>query len=318
VTKEPVTEWPEETFFTTARHHLDIQICYAYKHRQYPGDITMRYRARHCPNCMGFIGFAIAKQVSRDRESPVTHFCLNCNYQLPVRSIVYGVRKPTPTLRRSGLRLIHNTPSTSALGSEGENRRTEMETKISPADYARHLRAIGQDLEALHFSHFNLELTGDVYLVLVRSDDRTENSNPLRRISRSRLQRLWRHRMPPHTVGHAEPYAVSPSQTGKRLRYSLQDLDRIEREQRAKRRQQSGSADGHRLSQLLRTVGDMVGRKGERLLGIAWQELSVGVVIETPHGRKEIDVFRPDNLYDLWVKMYLRRENRALFDAPRS
>jgi hypothetical protein len=30
-----------------------------------------------------------------------------------------------------------------------------------------------------------------------------------------------------------------------------------------------------------------------------------------------IDVLRPDNLYDLWVKMFLRRDNRALSDVPR-
>jgi hypothetical protein len=66
----------------------------------------------------------------------------------------------------------------------------------------------------------------------------------------------------------------------------------------------------------LRTVGDLVNQRGERLLGIAWQELSVSVVVETPNGRKEIDVFRPDNLYDLWVRMYLKRDNRALLDTP--
>ena len=59
----------------------------------------------------------------------------------------------------------------------------------------------------------------------------------------------------------------------------------------------------------------MVSQRGERLLGIAWQELSISVVIETPYGRKEIDVFRPDNLYDLWVRMYLKRDNRAFPDT---
>jgi hypothetical protein len=67
---------------------------------------------------------------------------------------------------------------------------------------------------------------------------------------------------------------------------------------------------------LLRTVGDLVSERGERLLGIAWQELSISVVVETSNGRKEIDVFRPDNLYDLWVRMYLKRDNRALLDTP--
>ena len=278
----------------------------------------LKYRARHCPKCKSFVGFAIAdKQRSGDREVPITNFCLNCNYQLPVRSIFYGGRKKTPPPHRPGLRLVHQTPRASALGSEGDSRRTDMESKISPADYARHLRAIGQDLEARHFSRFNLELTGDAYLVWVKSDDQTETTNPLFRVSKSRLQKLWHQKTPPRTMGHEESYPVSPSQTGKRLRYSVQELDRIEREQRVRRRRRTGNADGHCLSQLLRTLGDLVGGKSERLLGIAWQELSVGVVVETAQGRKEIDVFRPDNLYDLWVRMYLKRNNRAFIDTPR-
>jgi hypothetical protein len=192
-----------------------------------------------------------------------------------------------------------------------------METRITPADYSRHLRAIGQDLEALHFSNFNLEFTGDAYLVWVKSGDSAENNKPLLRISKNRLQKLWRNRTPPRSLGHEESFPISPSQNGKRLRYSVSELERIEKEQRARRRPQSGNADGHSLSQLLRTLGDFVGQRNDRLLGIAWQDLSIGVVVETPRGRKEIEVLRPDNLYDLWVRMYLKRDNRALVDTPR-
>jgi hypothetical protein len=192
-----------------------------------------------------------------------------------------------------------------------------METKISPADYARHLRAIGQDLEALRFSNFNLEFTGDAYIVWVKSSDNAERDHPLLRIGKNRLQKLWRNRPPPRTAAHEEPFPPSSSQAGKRLRYSVQELDRIEREHRARRRRHSANADGHSLSQLLRTLGDLLGQRSERLLGIAWQDLSIGVVLQTPEGRKEIEVFRPDNLYDLWVRMYLKRDRRAFFDTPR-
>lgn len=275
--------------------------------------LTMRYRARHCSQCNGFVGFAVAKQAPHNREASVANFCLNCNHQLPVRSIVYGAKKMVPVLRRGGgLRLVHSMPE-ACLDAEGESRRITMETKISPADYARHLRAIGQELEARHYRHFNIEVSGDGYFVWVSPDDSPGTGNPLLRLSKSRLQKLWRFKSrPDREEGHDD------LQTGKRIRYSLKDLDRIEREQRALRTQQSGGADGHRLSQLLRTVGDLVERKKERLLGIAWQELSVGIVVETPRGRKEVDVFRPDNLYDLWVKMYLRRGTPRLFDTPRS
>jgi hypothetical protein len=131
------------------------------------------------------------------------------------------------------------------------------------------------------------------------------------------LQKLWRNKIQPTVLGHEESYTLPSAQTGRRLRYSVQDLDRIEREQRARRRDQSGSADGHTLPQLMRSVGDLIGQKGERLLGVSWQELSVSTVVETAEGRKEIEVYRPDNLYDHWVKMFLRRDNRAISDIPR-
>jgi hypothetical protein len=275
------------------------------------------YRARHCSRCNYFIGFTVTRQFSRGGQDSITSFCLNCNYKLPVRGIVHGVRKNTRPVRRLGLRLVHYAPNALEFGTEGERHRSDMDTRISSADYAQHLRAIGQDLEALHLNQFNLEFTGDAYLVWVKSGDQVEESKPLSRISKNRLQKLWRNRTPARAIGQEESYPVSASETGRRLRYTVQELDRIEREQRARRRYPSGSANGHSLSQLLRTVGELVAQKSERLLGIAWQDLSVGVVIETPQGRKEIDVFRPDNLYDLWVRMYLKRDNRASLDVPR-
>ena len=273
-----------------------------------------KYRARLCPKCDFFIGFAITQHRTYGIKSSLTNFCLNCNYKLPVLSIIRGVRKSSrPTLHRSKLRLICATPPSASVGVGTKI----MEARISPSDYARHLRAIGQDLENLHLRAFNLECTGSAYLVWVRSDEQSESGNPLFRISRNRLQKLWRNKIPPRVLGQEEPYQLPSAETGRRLRYSVAELDRIEREQRARRRQQSGTADGHSLSQLLRTIGDLAGRKNERLLGVSWQELSVSMVVETPEGRKEIDVFRPDNLYDQWVKMYLRRDNLAFSDPSR-
>ena len=270
-----------------------------------------KYRARLCPKCDYFIGFAIARHRAYAINASLTNFCLNCNYKLPVLSIIRGVRKLSrPTLRRSKLRLVCTTPPSAGVGIGTKT----MEARISPRDYARHLRAIGQDLENLHLSAFNLECTGSAYLVWVRSDEQSESSNPLFRISRNRLQKLWRNKIPPRVLGQEEPYKLPSDETGRRLRYSVTELDRIEREQRARRRQQSGTADGHSLSQLLRTIGDLAGQKNDRLLGVSWQELSVSMVVETPEGRKEIDVFRPDNLYDQWVRMYLRRDNLAFSD----
>ena len=105
------------------------------------------------------------------------------------------------------LRLVCTTPPSAGVGIGTKT----MEARISPRDYARHLRAIGQDLENLHLSAFNLECTGNAYLVWVRSDEQSESSNPLFRISRNRLQKLWRNKIPPRVLGQEEPYKLLPT-----------------------------------------------------------------------------------------------------------
>ena len=105
-----------------------------------------KYRARHCPNCNYFVGFAVARKHIKGRPISITNFCLNCNYKLPVYSIVRGIRTPTRVSRRTTLRLVRGKPELSGLDFVGRNRNHAMDVRISPADYARHLRAIGQDL----------------------------------------------------------------------------------------------------------------------------------------------------------------------------
>jgi hypothetical protein len=273
-----------------------------------------KYRARLCPKCSYYVGFSTPVQAAKGGRVAVTNFCLNCNYKLPVQGVFRGTGKLNRLARRASLRLV---PREGLAAEAAESVQPQTEVRINPSDYASHLRAIGQDLENLHLAAFNLECSGTDYLVWVRTDNQSDSSNPIFRISRSRLQKLWRNKPQPMVLGQEESYTLPSAQIGQRLRYSVQELDRIEREQRARRRHRNGTADGHSLAQLMRTVGYTIGQKGERLLGISWQELSVSTVVETAEGRKEIDVFRPDNLYDLWVGMFLRRDNRALSDIPR-
>jgi len=275
-----------------------------------------KYRARSCPKCGYYVGFSISRRLPKAAQVAVTNFCLNCNYKFPVVSIVRGVRRAPRVAKRGLLRLISKNARSGAMPLTHQQGKS-MGSAIGNTGYGRHLRIIGQDLENLHFSRFNLEFTGEAYLVWTRPESGTAGQNPLLRISRSRLQKLWKNRTEPRTLGHEETYTDVTEQPARRLRYSLQDLDRIERERRQLRRRFSGNADGHGLSQLLRTIGELIEQRNERLLGIAWQELSISMIAENSQGRKGIDVFRPDNLYDLWVKMYLKRDNRAISDTPR-
>jgi hypothetical protein len=274
-----------------------------------------KFRARHCPSCGYYLGFSIVKPPFKSKETSVTSFCLNCNYKLPIRGVFRGIRRTSSPLRRGVLRLASLAKNKQASTLEAVQ--AETVENFSPVDYARHLRVIGQDLEGLRLEAFNLECTGDIYLIWSRPGGTGLEDSPLSRLSKNRLQKLWKNRSRTRSYGQEELATLPSSARAKRYRYSLSDIDRMEHESKSRRYHKPGVTDGHSLSQLLRTVGAIVRQKHERLLGISWQDFSISVVVETPQGRREIDVFRPDNLYDLWVRMYLRRDHRALSDFPR-
>jgi hypothetical protein len=274
-----------------------------------------KFRARHCPSCGYYLGFSIVKPPFKSKETSVTSFCLNCNYKLPIRGVFRGMRRTSSPLRRGALRLASLAKNKQASTLEAVQ--AETVENFSPVDYARHLRVIGQDLEGLRLEAFNLECTGDTYLIWSRPGGTGLEDSPLSRLSKNRLQKLWKNRSRTRSYGQEELATLPSSARAKRYRYSLSDIDRMEHESKSRRYHKPGVTDGHSLSQLLRTVGAIVRQKHERLLGISWQDFSISVVVETPQGRREIDVFRPDNLYDLWVRMYLRRDHRALSDFPR-
>lgn len=277
-----------------------------------------KFHARVCPNCNFYVAYSIALKRVKGQQVTISNFCLNCNYKLPVNSLVRGLARPSRQARQRSLRLVHGAQQANLPERSSVTKNPDRVVAISPAQYAQHLRAIGQDLERIHLTAFNLECTGEDYLVWVRSDVWAKDDNPLLQVRRSRLPKLWRNKSTLRTAAQEETYTDPHAHAVKRLRYSLPVLDLIESEQRQRRRNENGATDGHALSQLLRTIGDNIGRRGERLLGVSWQGFSVSTVSEDTLGRKGIDILRPDNLYDLWVKMYLRRNQSAFSDTPRA
>jgi hypothetical protein len=274
-----------------------------------------KFRVRQCPRCGYYLGFSIVKPF-KNKETSVTSFCLNCNYKLPIRGVFHGLRRSSSPLRRGALRLASMTKG-KQISTFQSVQVDEAGSFCSTMDYAVHLRVIGQDLERLRLQAFNLECTGDGYMIWSRSAGTGFEDDALSRLSKNRLQKLWNNNSGISPYGQEELVTLPSSVQAKRYLYSLNDIQRMDHESRSRRYRKPGVADGHSLSQLLRTVGAIVGQRHQRLLGISWQDLSVSVVVETPERKREIDVFRPDNLYDLWVRMYLRRDNRALSDFPR-
>lgn len=259
-----------------------------------------KYLARTCPKCKYYLAFTLSKPVWKAKEIAIKSFCLNCNYKIPLRMVVLGNRSN----RWQDVHRVKNYPSGTRPGARPNFR------KILPrtTSYSQPLRAIGQNLEALNIKTFNLECKGNTYLVWAKADAFPPQDSHHRLLNKGGLQAIWR-----KARGQSK---VHPSPEIRQLRYSPEYIDRLEHKGRARRLDLNGMPDGHSLSQLLRTIGDHVNKRSNCLLGISRQELSISIVVETAQGRREIDVFRLDNLYELWVRMYLRRSNRSSSMVP--
>jgi hypothetical protein len=261
------------------------------------------YRARSCPNCNYYIGVTVTHAPRTGTEAPVNGLCLNCGYEVPVRAIVIG--KKAPLLSKAHRSRSPLAPSVS------QKARAPRESQEKPAlgagasrfrHYASDLRAIGQKLETLQHKHFNIECRGASYLVWPRN---SSLDSPEIISSPQKEGRLENFLKPARLSSHTPPYRYDPA-----------DIDRIDRAGKAKRQPGVGITDGHSLSQLLRTLGTLLSRRGQKLLAISWQDASISVVVESPRGERQLDVYRRDHLYDGWVKGYLQRAGRAYSDVP--
>ncbi|MCZ6625036.1 MAG: hypothetical protein O7B35_12525 [Deltaproteobacteria bacterium] len=185
---------------------------------------------------------------------------------------------------------------------------------LNTADYAQPLRTMGQDLEVLRVEAFEIESVGNDYIIRGRTEVPPLEESPSHAFKKSGLRAVWG-RFRGRYSEQKEPTAHQPSSVGLELHYTPEDIERLEREGQARRRDPNRMPNAHSTSQLLRAVGAYVDHKGARLLAVSWRDQSVSIVYETAQGRRELDVFRLDSMYDFWVRMYLRRVDRTRSDG---
>jgi hypothetical protein len=95
------------------------------------------------------------------------------------------------------------------------------------------------------------------------------------------------------------------------------DIEQLESQGRAKRKESHHMPDPYSLSQILRGAGSYLDtRSGTYLVGIAVKDQWMTLRYKTAEGRLEQAQQDVEYFYNYWVKMYLRRSGRPKLPPP--
>jgi hypothetical protein len=179
--------------------------------------------------------------------------------------------------------------------------------------YAQPLRAIGQALEVLNMQNFEMEPVGDDFYVWGNLPSATNRALLERGYGAQELQTIWG-ALPGEINELADRQArtnLSLITSRVELCYTAQDIERLEEKGRARRGQAAKSADAYSLSQIMRSIGAYLNQKRARLCKLSREVDRVVVEYETSLGSRMKETLAIKDLYDIWVRMYLQRAERA-------
>ena len=170
--------------------------------------------------------------------------------------------------------------------------------------FAQWLRPVGQLLEPLEIESFALQVENNG--VYIRAQKRAVR--PVQPSPELSLRSVWQALRGKETQAAKEPHAQWQTLE---LRYSLEDIERMDREAKSRRSLAGASPEAHTLGQILRAVGAFVDQKQGRLIGVTKEGQEIGINYESALRRGVSEKFTVSSLYDYWVKMYLRRRARS-------
>lgn len=151
--------------------------------------------------------------------------------------------------------------------------------------YRRQLRSIGQSLEAQRINIFELTCHGERFIV---------KGEPEKETSMLAALRQWQQRR------RSEGLNTS-------LTYTHQDIEQLDRQGRALRKQPNRLPDFYSLSNTLRTVGYYLELKGSVLLELHKRQLSLTLLSRNKDGHPEIEERTIASFYDLFLKLHSQR-----------
>jgi hypothetical protein len=152
--------------------------------------------------------------------------------------------------------------------------------------YDRHLRAIGQALEARRINVFELKTETAYYLVRGVPDKDTHLLGRLRQ---------WRERL-----NGASPEAS--------MTYGMTEIERLDQDGRLKRSKSDRLPDFYSLSNALRTVGCYLDSKNAELMELHKSPLSVTLLYQNESGHPHMEERSVASFYNLFVALHGRRD----------
>jgi hypothetical protein len=176
--------------------------------------------------------------------------------------------------------------------------------------YAQPFRAIGQALETLNLQIFELEPTGEDFLIRGHIPNPIVGLRP-DGLSPASLNTVWGNLPPLSSETRPEQNEPKVSLLSIELQYTSQDIDRLEQEGRANRTDPNRIPEYSSVSQVLRCVGAYLVQKRARLIKLWRDSDSVSLEYQTSLGNMLKETLVVGELYDLWVRMYMQRAERS-------
>ena len=157
-----------------------------------------------------------------------------------------------------------------------------MDTSTS---YGQQLRSLGQYLEAQRINIFELTCRGERFVI---------KGEPEKETSLLAALRQWQQRRRSDGLNAS-------------LTFTRNDLDQLERQGRAQRKQSNRLPDFYSLPNALRTVGQYLELKGAELLELQKRQLSLTVLSRNNDGHPQMEERSLASFYDLFLKLHDKR-----------
>ena len=179
---------------------------------------------------------------------------------------------------------------------------------VEDFNYTALLRPIGQMLETLRIDSF--AVTPDNGGFVIR--DKTRSRAQLTPRERAFLAELHL----THTPALDKEDALRLAAGIFEWHITETDIERFELQGRRRRHAAQGTPDSHSVWQSLRFIGNILDQKRGEMFWISKEEQLVTIEYALSEGKTTTEEYSVPMLYDLWVRMYKRRNGNRLSEQP--